>query len=246
MQRGRFAGVAASVAAVALVTAAIALLDNWVPVLSLGVLYLFAVLPIAVVWGTWYAIAVSVGSMLAFNFFFLEPVHTLTIADSRNWFALVVFVAVAVVVSELAARSRRRAREASLLAGIATSLLEHGTVGEELERISAEAARALQVDGARITLGDGGDGFALTAGRRPPRGRDRAPGPRPRRPGRPPAAAPGARFAARRRDRPRAARARGARRRGPPARGRDEDRAPPGGQPRPAHAADGDLDLRGR
>ena len=51
----------ASVAAVAVVTAAIALLDDWVPVLSLGVLYLFAVLPIAVVWGLAYAVAVSVG-----------------------------------------------------------------------------------------------------------------------------------------------------------------------------------------
>jgi two-component system sensor histidine kinase KdpD len=159
-------GVAASVAAVAIVTAAIALLDDWVPVLSLGVLYLFAVLPIAVVWGTWYAIAVSVGSMIAFNFFFLAPTQTLTLADSRNWFALLVFVVAAVVVGDLAARSRRRAREASLLAEIATSLLEHGTVGEELERISAEAARALQVDSARIELGDGGDGYALTAGGR--------------------------------------------------------------------------------
>jgi two-component system, OmpR family, sensor histidine kinase KdpD len=163
---GRLAGVLASVAAVAIVTAAIAILDDWIPVLSLSVLYLFAVLPIAVLWGLAYAIAVSVGSMLAFNFFFLEPVHTLTLADSRNWLALAVFVAAAVVVSELAARSRRRAREASLLAEIATSLLEHGTVGAELERISAEAARALQVDRARIVLGEGGGGFALTAGGR--------------------------------------------------------------------------------
>src|SRR5262245_36497140 len=156
---GRLAGVLASAAAVAIVTAAIALLDNWVPVLSLSVLYLFAVLPIAVVWGTWYGIAVSVGAMLAFNFFFLEPTHTLMLADSRDWLALAVFVVAAVVVSELAARSRRRAREASLLAEVATSLLEHGTVSEELERISAEAARALRVDRARITLDAGGEGF---------------------------------------------------------------------------------------
>src|SRR5262249_1531531 len=163
---GPVAGVLASVAAVALVTGAIALLDNWVPVLSLGVLYVFAVLPIAVLWGTWYAIAVSVASMLAFNFFFLEPTPTLTLADSRNWLALAVFLVTAVVVSELAARTRRRAREASLLAEIATSLLERGTVGDELERISAEAARALQVDRARITLGERGEGLTLAAGGR--------------------------------------------------------------------------------
>ena len=106
-------------------------------------------LPVAVVWGLAYAIGVSVASMLAFNFFFLEPVHTFTLADSRNWFALLVFVARRSSSRELAARSRRRAREASLLAEIATSLLEHGTVGDELERISAEAARALQAERRR-------------------------------------------------------------------------------------------------
>jgi len=168
MLRGRLGGIAASVAAVAVVTAAIALLDNWIPVLSLGVLYLFAVLPIAVVWGLAYAVAVSVGSMLAFNFFFLEPVHTLTLADSRNWFALLVFVVTAVVVSELATSSRRRAREAALLAEIATTLLEHGSVASELDEISAEAARALNAERAEIQLGErAGGGFDLTAaGRR--------------------------------------------------------------------------------
>ena len=66
--------------------------------LSLGVLYIFAVLPIAVVWGLGYAVAVSVASMLAFNLFFLPPLHTFTLADSRNWFALLVFVVTAIVV----------------------------------------------------------------------------------------------------------------------------------------------------
>jgi two-component system, OmpR family, sensor histidine kinase KdpD len=162
------AGLAASAAAVAVVTGAIAILDRWIPVLSLGVLYLFAVLPIAVFWGLAYAIGVSVASMLAFNFFFLDPVHTLTLSDSRNWFALLVFVATSVVVSELAARSRRRAHEASLLAEIATSLLEHGTVGDELEQISDEAARALHAESVEITLGpELRDGYELTAsGRR--------------------------------------------------------------------------------
>jgi two-component system sensor histidine kinase KdpD len=160
-------GLLASALAVAAVTAVIAGLDAYVPVLSLGVLYLFAVLPVAVVWGLGYAVLVSVASMLAFNWFFLPPVHTFTLADSRNWLALVVFLVTAVVVSELAARSRRRAREAALLAELATSLLEHGTVESELERISAEAANALQAERARISLDGGrGDGFPLVAGGR--------------------------------------------------------------------------------
>ena len=146
-------GVLASLAAVAVVTGAIELLKSHVPVLSLGVLYMFAVLPIAIFWGLAYALAVSVLSMLTYNVLFLPPLYTVTLADSRNWFALAVFLVTAVVVSELAARSRRQARESALLARIATSLLEHGTVSAELERIGAEAAEALQVESVRIELG---------------------------------------------------------------------------------------------
>ncbi len=147
-------GLVASVVAVTLITGLIAGLKPYVPVLSLGSLYIFAVLPIAVVWGLVYAVAVSIASMLAFNWFFLPPTHTFSLSESRNWFALAVFVVTAIVVSELAARLRRRVREASLLAEIATTLLEHGNVSSELERISAEAARALQVEHVQIALGD--------------------------------------------------------------------------------------------
>ena len=78
----------ACAALVAAVTVAIALLETQVPVLGLSVLYLFAVLPVAILWGLGLAILVSVASMLSFNFFFLEPRHTLTLQDSSYWFAL--------------------------------------------------------------------------------------------------------------------------------------------------------------
>jgi two-component system sensor histidine kinase KdpD len=145
--------VAGSVFAVAVVTGAVELAKPYVPVLSLGVLYILAVLPIAIAFGLAYAVAVAVGSMLAFNFFFLPPLYTLTISDTRNWFALAVFLVTAVVVSELAARSRRRADESALLARVATSLLERGDVAAQLEAIAGEAARALGVSRARIALG---------------------------------------------------------------------------------------------
>ena len=102
-----------SLAAVAVVTGAIFALKPVAPVLSLGVLYLFAVLPVAVLWGLAYALPVSIASMLIFNWFFLPPTHTLALRDSANWVALAVYLVAAVVVSELAARSRRRAAEAS-------------------------------------------------------------------------------------------------------------------------------------
>ena len=108
----RVTGVLLSVIAVALVTGAVFALRPVAPVLSLGVLYVVAVVAVAVLFGLAYAIPVSVASMLAFNFLFLPPVHTFALNDSANWVALAVYIAVAVVVSELATRSRRLAREA--------------------------------------------------------------------------------------------------------------------------------------
>jgi K+-sensing histidine kinase KdpD len=114
--RPRVLAVGASFGAIALVTLVIYALRPVVPVVSLGALYTLAVLPVAVLWGLPYAIGVSLVSMLAFNFLFLPPVHTFAIEDSRNWGALAVYLVTAVVVSELAARARRRAAEAERLA----------------------------------------------------------------------------------------------------------------------------------
>src|SRR5579862_1357588 len=153
-------GLFASAIAVAVVTAAVEAFKPFVPVLSLGVLYVFAVLPIAVVYGLGFALLTSIASMLAFNWFHLPPVHTFTLADSENWFALAVYLATAVVVSELAARSRRRAaaaeqreRESALLAELATELLRGRALDEELPVIAGRAARVLGVDSAEIELG---------------------------------------------------------------------------------------------
>ena len=58
------------------------------------------------------AITTSIAAMLAFNFFFLPPVHTLTISEPHNLVALLVFLAVAAIASTLSSAARERAREA--------------------------------------------------------------------------------------------------------------------------------------
>jgi K+-sensing histidine kinase KdpD len=139
--------VVACVGALALVTGGIALLKGHEPVLSLAVLYLLAIIPVAVAWGIVYAAGVAIGSMLCFNFFFLPPLYTLTLQDTRNWFALLVFLVTAVVVSELASRSRRRAEEAE------AALIALRELTEERERMAAEreklAAEALEAEALR-------------------------------------------------------------------------------------------------
>jgi two-component system sensor histidine kinase KdpD len=158
--RRRVSGVLASVLAVAVVTGAIYGFREWVPVLGLGVLYVFAVLAIAVLFGRAYAVPVAIGSMLAFNFFFLPPVHTFTLADGSNWFVLAVYLVTAIVASDLAARARRRAAEAeqreqeeTLLAELSTALLLGAAVPSQLDRIAPAVALVLRVERARIELG---------------------------------------------------------------------------------------------
>jgi two-component system, OmpR family, sensor histidine kinase KdpD len=166
-------GVLASAAAVALVTAAIALIERAVPVISLGALYLFAVLPIAVVWGLELAIAVSIASMLAFNWFLLPPTHTFQLRDGANWLALAVFLATAVVVSALAAHARRRRddaeqrrREADVLAEAAGDLLRGTELSAELEKLAQLTAGVLGVRAARIELGAQPRGVPIEVNRR--------------------------------------------------------------------------------
>lgn len=151
-----------SIAAVTAATLLVWALDSFAPTLSLGVIYIFAVLPVAIFGGLRYALPVAVASMLAFNFFFLPPTHTLTLSHSANWFALAVYSVTAVVVSELAARNRRRAeiaerreREAALLADIAGHLLAGSDLEEERGWLEAAAAPLLGVESVVIDSTDG-------------------------------------------------------------------------------------------
>jgi two-component system sensor histidine kinase KdpD len=79
---------------------------------TVGFVYLVAVLIVATVGGLAEATIASLVAMLLFNYYFLPPVGTLTIADPQNWVALFAFLATSIVASHLSARARQRAREA--------------------------------------------------------------------------------------------------------------------------------------
>jgi two-component system sensor histidine kinase KdpD len=169
---------AASAGAVAAVSLAVAVLRPYVPVLSLGVLYVFAVLPVAVLWGPLLAGGVSVASMLVFNFFFLPPTHTLHLRETEDWLALAVYLGTAVVVSTLAAQARRRRddaeqrrREAEVLAEAAADLLRGVELVAVVGRLTELTAAVLRVGDARLELGEreagaGERAVPVAAGRR--------------------------------------------------------------------------------
>lgn len=77
---------------------------------SLGLLVL--VLIVASWSRLWVAVVTAVAAMLAFNFFFLPPVGTLTISDPHNWVALLAFLVAAVIASQLSSAAQARARDA--------------------------------------------------------------------------------------------------------------------------------------
>lgn len=88
------------------------LLDQFLDVRNLALVFLMGVLVSAVTLGLWPALYASVLSALAFNFFFLEPRYTLTISEPESVLAFVFFLAVAVITSNLTARVQRQAAAA--------------------------------------------------------------------------------------------------------------------------------------
>ena len=101
---------------------------------------LLVVLFVAILWGSKPALLGSVLGMLCFNFFFLPPFYTFTIADPQNWVALTVFFITALTVGQLSARAKRRAEEAEIGKGEIKRLYEE--LREAFERASeAEALK---------------------------------------------------------------------------------------------------------
>lgn len=79
---------------------------------TVALTFLLAILSVAAAWGLRYAIPMSIVAAVCYNFFFLPPVGTLTIADTQNWVALLAFFVTSVVTSNLSERARRQTMEA--------------------------------------------------------------------------------------------------------------------------------------
>src|SRR5688572_21382084 len=100
-----------SLAAIGAVTAALKALPDVSPTTA-ALALLLVVLGAATLARLRTAIAVSILATLTLNFFFLPPVGAFTIADPQHWIALVAFLIVAVIASNLSAAVQDRAREA--------------------------------------------------------------------------------------------------------------------------------------
>jgi len=97
---------AGSTAAVALALGIGSLIERFIGLQSVSLVFLMAVLSSAIAWGLLPALYACLLSVFTFNFFFLPPIYTLTIADPENVVALFFFALVAIVVSNLTAATR--------------------------------------------------------------------------------------------------------------------------------------------
>lgn len=142
-QRG-WPGYAAAVGGIAVVTAICAPFHATLKDTTVALAYLLVVLLVATASGSLPALIASGLGVLCFNFFFLPPVYTLTIADPQNWVALTAFFVVSITAGQLSELAKRRAAEAE-------------TVRRETRLASAHNRSLLEASlDALVTIGSDG------------------------------------------------------------------------------------------
>jgi two-component system sensor histidine kinase KdpD len=139
----------AVVGSIAIATLIIVPLRDVAPAISLGGLYLVAVLGVSAWGGLWPGLATALLGAAAYNWFLIEPTGEFTVARGRDWYALGIFVVVAAVASSLAERARARLRvselrrqEAALTAAAAGALLGEGPLSARLTQTARRVADA--------------------------------------------------------------------------------------------------------
>jgi two-component system sensor histidine kinase KdpD len=137
---------------------------------TVALTFLLIVLVAATTSALWVAVATSVVAMLMFNFFFLPPVGTFTIADPQNWVALFAFLAVSLVASNLSSKARAREREAlerrdemARLFDLSRDVLLMTDSREAITLLARFIARRFDLDYVAICLPRGAD-WEIAAG----------------------------------------------------------------------------------
>ena len=126
---------------------------------SVALVFLTVVLGLAVSNGLAAALSASVSGTLLFNYFFLPPFGTLSIAEPANWVALACFLVAAIVGSQLIARTRaqaeraeRRQREVQMLYDLCFRLFTARPDSSGLRDVLAQGFALLEARGGQIHL----------------------------------------------------------------------------------------------
>ncbi len=149
-------------------------IERFIGLQSILLVFLMAVIGSAIAWGLFPSLFACVLSVVAFNFFLVPPLYTLTIADAENALALFVFFVVALIVSNLTAALRSqigiaqaRARTTAALYAFSRQLAGIGMREELLRAITRQISAMLDVStvlllpAAHDTQGEGDRGGAV-------------------------------------------------------------------------------------
>ena len=119
---------------------------------NVDLVFLTAVVAVAVRYGLWPSILASIASSLCYNFFFMPPIYTFTITDPNNVVAFFFFMLIAILVSNVAARVRSQAdtaigriRTTELLYAFSRKLAGTGTLDDVLWATAYQTALMLKV-----------------------------------------------------------------------------------------------------
>jgi two-component system, OmpR family, sensor histidine kinase KdpD len=161
MQRflaGRIMGIAVSLAVVAGITFAYRHMLH-VNQTTVALSFLLAILAVSAVWGMTVSVVMSLAAVVAFNYFFLPPVGTLTIADPQNWVALFAFLVSSIMGSQLSSRIRteadeahQRRREVERLYQFSRKLLAEGNVIQLMNAIPNYIVESFEAGAAALFL----------------------------------------------------------------------------------------------
>jgi two-component system sensor histidine kinase KdpD len=145
--------------------------DGASPLLNATLLMLLGALVSAAFWGFPVGLYAAVLADLLVNFFFVPPVHTLTVAAPHNVVALLLFLAVAAVGASMLSLLRREVRlaeartlEANVLLGLSQATAAATDPANALEVIASEVCRVFGATGCRV-LATGPQGWTMAAQR---------------------------------------------------------------------------------
>jgi len=160
-----------SAGAVALALGIGLLLQKFVAVQSISLVFLTAVLASAVAWGLLPSLFACILSLLAYNFFFLPPLYTFSIGDPENVVALFVFLVVAVIVSHLTAATRgqivtarARAKATAELYAFSRKIAGIGALDDLLWATAYQVASMLDVRAVLLMPAGDGEGLEVASG----------------------------------------------------------------------------------
>ena len=122
--RRRNLGAATALVAVPLTTLLLVAARSHLSLADDLLVYLLLVVAVTVVGGFWPAVASAMAASLLLNWFFTEPLHTLSIDAPQNLLALLLFVSVAITVSSVVHLAARRAADAARSSAEAAALLD--------------------------------------------------------------------------------------------------------------------------